>query len=164
MRRLALTLCLLTFAGAAPATAQEQVAPPGNAGVDEYLETIPEADGNRPVRPPAESGGQGGLDADTQRELESLGDDGEAAARLADRAARQSGGTGSSDKAPVRDGETGASADSLDGTSGAGLGTVLGQTVSAEDGGLGVGLPILLAVTLLGAVAIVVVRRRRSRP
>ena len=159
MRRVALILCLLCVAGTTPASAQEQVAPPGNAGVDEYLETIPEAEGNRPARPSTEAPtGQAGIDARTRRELESLGDDGEAAARLADDGIRRSSGSSSAGT-----GAGSSSAESLDGAAGTGIGAALGQTVSAEEGGMGVALPILLAAALLGAVAIVVLRRR-SRP
>lgn len=159
MRRLStLILCLLVLPGTTTALAQEQVAPPGNAGVDEYLETIPEADGNRPARPSGDGGGepQSALDAQTRQDLEDLGADGAAAARLADEAARAAGdrpkGSGGTESA--------GSADSLDGAGGSGLGAVLAQTVNSDDGGMGVALPILLLITLVGAAALLVIRRR----
>ena len=165
MRRLALSLCLLCLGGAAPAAAQEQIAPPGNAGVDEYLETIPEAGGNRAVRPGTgdreERSGGGALDSDTRRELESLGDDGREAARLADQTAQRSEDAGSGPSTGAGGAPSGAG---LDGRSGAGLGTVLGQTVSAEDGGMGIALPAILLAALLAAVGLLVLRRRRSGP
>jgi hypothetical protein len=47
-RSLLLSLAVAaTLAGAAPASAQECIAPPGTAAVEQYCELVPEADGNR---------------------------------------------------------------------------------------------------------------------
>lgn len=62
MRSLALFLSLLALA-VMPAFAGAQDpqvnAPPGNSGIDEYLETVPNADGNRPARPGGGGNGPG---------------------------------------------------------------------------------------------------------
>jgi hypothetical protein len=52
MKRLLVTLAVLALAGPAPALAQSAKtnAPPGNSAIDEYLESIPSADGNTPTQ------------------------------------------------------------------------------------------------------------------
>lgn len=45
----ALVACALALALPAAAGAQETNAPPGNSGIDEYLETVPSASGDRPA-------------------------------------------------------------------------------------------------------------------
>src|SRR3954451_20573750 len=51
MRRMLATLVVLAFAAPAPALAQSAKtnAPPGNSAIDEYLESVPSADGNTPT-------------------------------------------------------------------------------------------------------------------
>ncbi|MGA8718358.1 MAG: hypothetical protein WB557_10160, partial [Solirubrobacteraceae bacterium] len=97
MRRIGLALAILL---ATPAWAQARVhaiAPPGNSGVSQYLETVPTAGGNQPtntVHPraggvgaggsggPGSTGGNGGSGAvvhiapSTQRALAEKGPDG----------------------------------------------------------------------------------------
>jgi len=162
--------CLLTLILAAPASAQKQIAPPGNGGVDEYLETVPGAGGNRPVdrngRP-----NRGGLTPSARRKLAALGKDGRSAAALA------------AATAPARDGRStapGGAEGSRDGGSGAGssrdresgTGAAAGERSEADkgdsalatalrpllEGGL---LPLLLLAVLAGAIALAVLKRRR---
>jgi hypothetical protein len=45
----ALVACALALALPAAAGAQDTNAPPGNSGIDEYLETVPSASGDRPT-------------------------------------------------------------------------------------------------------------------
>jgi hypothetical protein len=59
----ALAACALALALPAAAGAQETNAPPGNSGIDEYLETVPSASGDRP----AGGGGAGAAGEDTRR-------------------------------------------------------------------------------------------------
>jgi hypothetical protein len=158
-RVLALLVCLVAcVATAAPAAAQREIAPPGNAGVDEYLETVPGGGGNEPL----ERDRRGGLPAGARRKLEGLGRDGRAAAALADAGSPRStadgrpAGAAGQGAGPVR-GDVGGAGDG-----GGGVASVLGQTLGADDG-MGVALPILLVVTLAGAAGFAVVRRGRSR-
>jgi hypothetical protein len=158
MRRLiGLFCCLLglAFACAAPAVAQqaETVAPPGASAVDEYLETVPGADGNRPVKP----GGAGhALTAKQRHALEQLGEDGRLAVALADataparRAGAKSGGGSSRDVMP--------SAPSARGDSP--IAGTLTRALGGSGGGVGAALPAFLAVTLVAAGAFAL--RRRS--
>ena len=59
----ALAACALALALPSAAGAQETNAPPGNSGIDEYLETVPSASGDRP----AGGGGAGRTGQDTRR-------------------------------------------------------------------------------------------------
>ena len=147
----------------AGAGAQETNAPPGNAGIGEYVESVPAAGGNRTVDP--NRGGNDGISAETRGELEAAGTDGKLAADLA------SGGT-------PRDGRaTGGSSGSGSGSSsGGGVSTLPDESAespvsavveavtggSASDSGLGPMLPILLLLALGGMVAVAVARRRTT--
>lgn len=163
--------CLLTLILAAPASAQKQIAPPGNGGVDEYLETVPGAGGNRPVdrngRP-----NRGGLTPSARRKLAALGKDGRAAAALAaatapgrdGRSTAPGGAEGSRD----RGSGAGSSRDRGSGTgaaAGAGRPDDKGDSALATalrpllEGGL---LPLVLLAVLAGAIALAVLKRRRA--
>jgi hypothetical protein len=156
--RAALASCAACLALAAPAAAQsDRIAPPGNAGVDEYLETIPGADGNRPsARRPDETPA---LSGSARWRLEALGDDGRAAAALADATAPPRPGagrpaTGGSGRPP------GAGLERAGDGSGA-VSAVVDRAFGTDDGGMGAALPLLLAASLAGAVALALARRRR---
>jgi hypothetical protein len=88
MVRIALLLLTLLLVAAAPAAAQTCQAPPGTSAVDEYCETIPEADGDRGAGDPREAE----VPAETVRSLERSGEEGQALNRLLGR-----------DGAPARD-------------------------------------------------------------
>ena len=154
--RIATLACALALLVAGPAAAQrDQIAPPGNSGVDEYLETVPTAEGNRPSRSAAERrerGGGGALSREARRGLEAQGPDGRRAAALAEATAP---------RRPSREG-AGASglADAGDGQGA--VGSVLERVAGADDGGMGAALPILLVLTLAGGIAGLLLRRRRG--
>src|SRR5688500_7487621 len=82
----------------AGAGAQETNAPPGNAGIGEYLESVPAAGGNDRVSP--NRGGNEGISAQTRGDLEAAGVDGKLAADLASGGSpakgRSGGGSGGS--------------------------------------------------------------------
>jgi hypothetical protein len=150
MRRLLLSLVVL-FAVAAPAAAMAATtnAPPGNSAIDEYLETVPGATGNERPRAPA-AGDDDVLTAAQQARLERLGPDGKALAILVQEtspataklhagAATAATAEGRSPLSEVLDAATGGGGDS---------------------GGMGVALPAILLASLLGCVALVVLRRR----
>jgi hypothetical protein len=157
MRRLAALVVLLLALVAAPSVgAQTSVAPPGNSGVDEYRESVPSAEGNRPsgdaVR---ELGADSALTPGVRRRLHALGADGRAAADVASATAPDE--VRSRQRA---DGREGAPA-TTDGRAPAGGSSVAGALVDAlgGSGGMGAALPVLLVVTVLGA-AWAIVRRR----
>lgn len=132
---------------AAPAGAQQNNAPPGNSGVDEYLETVPGASGNRPTT--RDSDGSP-LPAGARAKLQRQGSDGDAAAQLAER-----GGADSKRSVPQ----------SLsDPTDNEGIIASLGRATTGSDDGMGIWLPILLILSAAGALAAVLWRRRRAQP
>lgn len=185
MRRIAIALVI---ALGLPASAQARVhtiAPPGNAGVGQYLETVPTAGGAQPtntVHPvvgafggsngsggPGNSGGGGGsaggtgggtISASTRRALAGQGPTGVAAAALAQATAPpQSSKLAQSDPRPA--GSTVGSASTGAGSSPA-TSVIKSLTGSTSGGGLGPLLPSLLIASALGAGVLALLRRRRT--
>ena len=156
--RAALLACLLALLVAPPASAQsDQIAPPGNAGVDEYLETIPDPRGNRPSGAARRGGGRRGavVDSRTRSRLRAMGEDGEAAAALADSTAP------AANRPPVPRGGVPAADLSRAGEGTGPLGSVTSRALGSDASGMGALLPALLAVTFAGAMAVLLLRRRR---
>jgi hypothetical protein len=165
---LSAAVCALLLAAlASAAVAQDTNAPPGNSGVDQYLETIPEAGGNRSA-----TGREGdrGLPARTVERLRAAGADGEAVANLVastgpTRAEREASRTGRQGKS--RGGRDGDSQTDPSGQPSAPLRSVpQGIAASAVGGsghgGMGVLLPVLLAASAISAAAFVLLRRRQQ--
>lgn len=145
-----------------PATAAAQ----GNAGGDQYTENVPTADGQTPSADidPSGEGGDGGdgsesvapttaaptetgtLSEDTTAGLGKKGADGDAVARLSEAAAPKH------DSAHEADSSHKLAADDDRRTS---------QTAASSSGpgGLGIGLPVFLVLSLLAAVAVRYFRR-----
>src|SRR4051794_15121080 len=154
MRRIALLACCLGILGTAPALAQQTVAPPGASGVDEYLETVPGAGGNRPTSSTA-NGSPGSsshaLSSAQRRALDRLGSDGRKAAALAQRTAPAGAKAAKRSGAPLAP---------------SGSGEPFGQTVvralGGSGGGMGIVLPSFLVISLLALVAIGLRRRRAA--
>jgi hypothetical protein len=148
MRGISLTLLVLALA--LPAVGVAQDVPPGNSGVDQYQESVPGVGGNRPTggsgsgsetaSGPAATGGstsgspESRIPPNTVHKLDKQGPDGKATAAAA--AATAPAPT------PARD---------------------LG---SSNDSGPGMGwvLPVILALTLAGALAFVLMRRHGAPP
>lgn len=183
MKRAAFALAILL---AAPVSAQASVhtiAPPGNSGVGQYLETLPTAGGNQPTNtvhpnaggvgggagggqsggPPTTGGalGAGGSDGSgvtiapaTRRALAAQGPTGAAAAALAQATAPR---TAHPSPAVGRDG----AASPSDGSSPA-ASVFKALTGSTSGGGLGPLLPIALIGSLLAGGVLALVRRRRT--
>ncbi len=174
MRRIAIALVL---ALAVPASAQARVhtiAPPGNAGVGQYLETVPTAGGGQPTntvhpaagaltgsggpRDPgsgASAGGSGAVPPSTQRALARHGATGAAAASLAQVTAP------SRASSPGRSTHARARVSTAEGSSPASS-VFKSLTGSSDGGGLGPLLPSLLIASVLGAGVLAVLRRRRT--
>lgn len=141
-------LVLIALPCTAMAAAPQTNAPPGNSAIDEYLETVPGAAGNQRPRAPG-GGASGGVLTPAQRaRLERQGPDGKALADAVDATAQQSAKADRTTAAPTAEGRS-----------------PLSQVVDAasgRDGGGGMGavLPAILLATLLGVVALVLLRRR----
>jgi hypothetical protein len=153
MRAFATLLACLIALVALPgsALAGKRHAPPGNSSVDEYSESVPGPDGDRPVPRegpvfPGPSGPVGG--AAGSRALRSLGADGRAVERFASHTGPRSALAGRGSRTlPAADGRS-LPEQILDALTGSG------------QGGMGAMLPLLL---LAAAVATLLVARRRRR-
>lgn len=138
-------------------------APPGRAGTSQYAEDIPSAGGN--VSTPAMGGGNktaaqiSHLGAGKQgvRKLAKLGKAGAQAAQFAQATAPA---TGSNQSAPVDTRSTPHSSPLVasGGSALSGVGHLLG---GSDSGGIGVFLPLLLAVSLVAALFAALLRLRR---
>lgn len=135
---------VLAFPTAAPA--QPTNAPPGNSGIDEYRETVPGADGDKIPRAPAGGQPASPLSPRQRERLERLGRDGKSLADIIDATGPQ----------PAR---TERAAKDADGRSP--LRAIAGAAGGSDGGdGLGLVLPAILLITLLGALSVVLARRR----
>ena len=136
------------------------VSPHGNSEADQYSETIPGACGNhRPNAGNPAASPNGTVPSQTLRRLESLGPGGQTAAALAQAnapagARRAEGGRGGTDDNPPSAGDTGEDGGAL-----SGVGRALGGS-SGDGEGMGIALPLVLAGTLVAALAYWLMRRR----
>ncbi len=142
-------------------------APPGNSEVNQYAETLPGGGGENTVNPPAAvpvavagvataaarvRGGAPVIPAQTQRQLDQLGPDGQAAAALAEANAPQSP-AGAPAKGAGGGGGGAGKGDSV-------VGAVTGALTGSDQGGMGAFLPIaLFGVAGLG-IGYALARRR----
>lgn len=177
MRRIAIALAV---ALATPSWAQARthtIAPPGNSGVGQYVETLPTAGGGQPTSTvhsggaggPVGRGGTGGgpgssggaVASSTQRALARQGPIGDATAALAQATAPRR------TRPAARSGHGRANPSGL-GASGGGGGSSPSTSVlkalsgSTSSGGLGPLLPIALIGSVLAAAVLTLVRRRRT--
>lgn len=147
-------LLLLTVPGAAVAQTPNTNAPSGNSAIDEYLETVPGASGNHKPRRPAagDDSGAGALTPAQRARLEQSGADGKALADVVDasapaRATPKQNSTpapiSTQGRSPVRE--------------------VVVAATGQGGGGMGTVLPAILLASLLGAIALVLMRRRSAR-
>jgi hypothetical protein len=141
---------------AGTASAKTGKAPPGQSGVDEYVESLPSSDGSTGSDTGSGGGSRRGLSPAAARRLAQQGPDGKAVAAL-------TAATGSAPR--HRPAEPGGAAD-RDVASGGDQGFISGiasALTGGSSGGMGIALPIILGVTLLGAAVIGVVRFRAGR-
>ena len=151
-RLLSVLVALVLLSGSTAAVAQTAPtnAPPGNSAIDEYRETVPGATGNQiPGSPGSGDGAGGALTAAQRARLERLGPDGKALADVVEATA------------PARATLEPSTAEPSAAQGRSPLSGVLGA-LSGSDGGGGMGafLPAILLASLLGIVALVVLRRR----
>jgi hypothetical protein len=150
----------LVLAIAAPAAAADTIAPPGNAGAQEYLEAVPTAGGGK-VGGSSGKPGSGTLSKRDRSSLAAQGSDGKAAAALAETSAPAASHTSSPAKKHHHSKSAPAAASSDPAPSGGGpsLAAASAKTVGGK-GGMGAALPIVLAVALVGAAGLALLRRR----
>jgi hypothetical protein len=177
--RILLLVVALAFlaAPAAQAACDPATVPGGNSQIDEYTETVPGACGDHQ----SQTGGAGGAGghsgngpaapAATVEELQSAGPDGAATAGLVDDVA-PGPDTGSGDPATGGSDQAGGSKPSgstnaQEGGAADGDGSVLSGVARSLGGaddsaGLGIVLPLVLAASLIGALAYLLRRRDRT--
>jgi hypothetical protein len=144
---------LAVAASAAPAAAQQTIAPPGNAGVQQYLETVPSARGNTAPSGPAgaRSHHDPAVPSSVTTRLQQHGEEGrklEALVAATGPSSRSKGIRRSSRPEPTP-------------RSSAFHSAAAGLTAGSGSGGMGLLLPALLlgSAIVLGGIA---VRRRRG--
>ena len=163
---------VLIGSSAVPASGQEAqvVAPPGNSGVQEYLEVVPAAGGDR-LAPgggqAAPTHGEAGRTSPTPREvfgprtaraLSRLGPDGRAAAALAAAGAPSDARAAGRNptKTALRRGSVTSEAD-------AGRAEAVASALAGSGGGMGLAFPLLLLGTLTTALGLLATRRVTRR-
>jgi len=161
----------LVLAAMLPATATAQQpqsnAPAGNSAIEEYLETIPGSTGDQSAgNSPGAGSGSGAGDATSsaggsgasaltpaqRARIDRVGPDGNALADVVDATAPPRVAKPTPEPVPTPSGDTGRS----------GLGQVIDAASgrAGGDGGMGIALPAILGTTLLGALGLIVARRR----
>ena len=162
-----------------PAALAKQYAPPGKAGTSEYAEDIPTAGGNAAT--PAMGGGNKtatqidhlGAGKQGVRRLAKLGTSGAAAAQFALQTAPATATPTTASTAPSTSAGTKKHShpaspvvpkqQTLTASGGSAI-TALGRIIGGSDvGGIGIFLPLLLALGAVGAAAVAAVRMRRPR-
>ena len=146
-------LAALVLGAPASAAGARVIAPPGNAGVGQYVEVVPTAGGGTPVGPQQQ--GQGAaLPTSTVKRLNGFGPDGKAVAAFVQQ-------TGTPRTAGHRASPSGSKPSSPTGPQVLSSASPSRATVPAAIGGLGVGLPVALGAIALAATAVAVGRRMR---
>ena len=158
---------LLTMLGlAAPAAAQDEVyAPPGRSGIEEYLEVVPGAGGDKPANGDQSANAKAptpatALGADNVQKLEALGSDGEAAAAAAAAGTATDGPTVRQRQKSQSHGGA-SNGESIAAAGGGDRVTSVARALGGDGGGMGLLFPILLGLTLMLALAFTVARKLR---
>lgn len=128
--------------------------PPGNSAVNQYTETLPGPSGNTPSsEAKSRSPTAKALGTSNAARLEALGPEGRAAAQLAAGSAPQAAGNDGSHVSRRAPGPRDSS----------GLGQVLRQlTGTSNSSGMGLLLPLVIVLALVGSMAFFVARRRST--
>jgi hypothetical protein len=154
--------CALALVLPAAAGAQETNAPPGNSAIDEYLETVPSASGNRPA-----AGGGGDRSAEDRGQLPAVvagalrgrGADGRAVADLVRSSQATRRGAPRDEIAGPK--PTGPVAEPRGDSPLSSVARAVGG--DGDGGGMGAALPAILLGSLAALAAVVVVRLTRRR-
>jgi hypothetical protein len=146
------------------AIASKVLAPPGNAGVGQYVEVVPGAGGSTPVGAHSSHGPV--LSAAQRQRLEAAGGSGKALASFVQRTgvAHPKGTSSKSASGHSAGGQSPNKAKGLPAASSRSLPAAVpdSATRSAGGGGLGWGLPAALAAIACAAAGIAVMRRRAA--
>ena len=161
---------LLALAVAAPSSARNRSrTPSGNSAISQYLESIPGAGGGRPTNtihpsnkshssPSAGGGSHSAHSSSSASGLAAQGPDGAAVSSLVGATAPQGrSGIG----APGSAG-TGRNPGRTLGLDARARGAFSPSTSSAGGGGVGVVLPVLMGLSLIGTIALAILRRRHA--
>jgi hypothetical protein len=141
------------------ALAQDFNAPPGNSGVDQYLETVPEAGGNRPAKDRKSSQ----LTAGTRKSLKEAGADGEALAKLVASSGPAKAKQPSTSRSKGKKQQANKPRSDANTESREVPGNIAAPTLGGSgSGGMGMLLPVLLGLSTVAAL-LFVLRRRRSQ-
>jgi hypothetical protein len=156
MRRALLLTALLLGAAPSGSAVARQVAPPGNSGVDQYLETIPDGGGGRPTNTLVGGAGKSVLAPSAVGELRASGAGGQALAKFAAATAPPRAGDHRAATTPPGARDHG----STPGQSP--LSASVGALTDSGASSVGLFLPLALALSLLGAIAYAVWNRRSA--
>jgi hypothetical protein len=152
--RASLLILALVLLSPVPAGAADTNAPPGNSGVDEYVEAIPGATGSRPAERLGNSpSSPSSLGAETRRQLAALGSDGRAVAGLVAATAPKQA------KRPAATPSSGSSAKPSEDVGNVAVGRAAAK-VATGSGGLGLLLPVALIAIVAAGAASRLIRRR----
>lgn len=175
--RAAAFACVLTVVLPAASLAAQGNVPPGVSGANQYTETLPGPGGNEPTsaisgaKQPTGKKAPGtpaqALGTEQAAKLEGLGTEGRAAARLAANGAPGRSGGGGKGSGGAGGGAAsktgGATTTATEAGHGSGaVSQIVGQVVGSSDsgGGMGLLLPLLIAMSVVAAAAYAVGRRR----
>ena len=163
MRAVAITVLVMLSLPSAALAAAPTNAPPGNSGVDEYLEAIPNPTGSQPAQHLSQQGTSAPtLPHSVAQKLNALGPDGRAVAGLVAATAPKQASEQRS--APTSKGQPkGGSVpqETLPSGGAPAIGKAAADTVNGG-GGLGLLLPIAIGAILLAGIAARVFRRSRA--
>lgn len=160
MRSLPLLLVFACFI-AIPGTVLAQELPPDESGIDQYVESVPGAGGDRTSEPDGGSGGGSGggsaLTPQVSNALEERGATGAAVSDLAKATGPDADGDGGGGQSGRAHGGSAPGDKALTGVAlasdqGSGTAGVVSAVFGGAGGGMGVALPIILAGGLLAAL------------
>jgi hypothetical protein len=166
MRKASILLALAALLVApGSASAFHEPGSEGNSALEQYLEDISGAGGDRPRHQQDADPGRSPLTANQAEALQRHGPVGAAAAELAALTApRSEGGDGTRRGRGVdASGGQGVVAVPTASEEGSGLASVLDAVFGGLGGGMGIALPLILAASLGAAVALLIARRRNRR-
>jgi hypothetical protein len=142
-----------------------------NAAACQYVESVPGGGGPQSTSGGGPGGGGQALSPSTQRALEDRGSTGAATAALANATSQRSfanggGSHGSTGKGSDEQGSGDAASTAGETGGGPKIGSALSHVLGADSSGSGMGLllPIILGLTLVGAIALAIGRRRGAHP
>jgi hypothetical protein len=167
VRSAALATVIAAALASAPAAMAGTCAPPGNSGVNQYVEVVPGAGCNQPPAGPGSGGHSGGghLSTSTTQQLDASGGAGRSVVALVTSSPSAGPGNPGGSRGHAHGGGNPAAATTAVPPSVAGsnpVSAILHPIVTGSGaGGLGVLLPVLLLGVLLGAVLAGLIRRRR---